>query len=67
AWAYDYKAARRVRKVPVIDPMPMLCPGGWCRAVDGNYLIYRNQGHLTATFTREKYGWIGLKLGDPWR
>jgi hypothetical protein len=66
-WAYDFKAARRVKKVPIVDPLPMLCPGGWCRAVDGDYLIYRNQGHLSATFTREKYGWLGHKLGDPWR
>lgn len=67
AWSYDFKAARRVKKVPVIDPLPMLCPGGWCRATEGDYLIYRNQGHLAATFTREKYGWLGHRLGDPWR
>lgn len=67
AFAYDYKAARRVRGVPLIDPQPMLCPGGWCHAVDGDYLIYRNHGHLSATFSRQKYGWLGHKLGDPWR
>lgn len=67
AYAYDYKAARRVRGVPVIDPQPMLCPGGWCRAVFGDYLIYRNHGHLSASFTRERYQWLGHKLGDPWR
>lgn len=66
AYSYDFKAARRVLRVPLIDPQPMLCPGGWCHAVDGNYLIYRNQGHLAATFTREKYRWLSHKLGDPW-
>jgi hypothetical protein len=66
AWAYDYKAARRVRKVPIIDPQPMLCPGGWCHAVDRGILVYRNQGHLSATFTESKYGWLGHKLPDPW-
>lgn len=45
----------------------MLCPGGWCHAVDREHLIYRNHSHLAATFTREKYGWLGRKLGDPWR
>ena len=54
-----------MKKVPVIDPLPMLCPGGWCRATEGDNLIYRNQGHLAATFTREKYGWLGHRLGDP--
>lgn len=66
-WSYDYKATRRVRGVRLIDPQPMLCPDGWCHAVDGDYLIYRNHSHLAATFTREKYGWLGVKLGDPWR
>ena len=67
AYSYDFKAARRVRGVPVVDPQPLLCPGGWCRAVDGGYLIYRNHGHLSASFTRYRYRWLGHKLGDPWR
>ncbi len=67
AYAYDFKATRRVRGVPLIDPQPMLCPQGWCKAVDGDYLIYRNHGHISASFAREKYGWLGHKLGDPWR
>jgi hypothetical protein len=66
-FAYDYKAARRVRGVPLIDPQPMLCPGGWCRAVDDDILVYRNFGHLSASFTRSKYQWLGHKLGNPWR
>lgn len=67
SYSYDYIAARRVSGVRIIDPMRMLCPGGWCRAVDQNIIVYRNQGHLSATFTRSKYGWLGHKLGDPWK
>lgn len=67
AWSYDYKAARRVPKVPVIDPQPMLCPAGWCSPVIDDYLVYRNQGHLSASFTRSKYQWLGHRLPDPWR
>lgn len=66
-YAYDYKAARRVKGVRVLDPQPMLCPKGRCKAVDDNYLIYRNHGHLSASYTRSKYGWLGRKLGNPWR
>lgn len=66
AWSYDYKAARRVRGVPVIDPMRLLCSDGWCHAVDHDYLIYRNQGHLSASFTRYRYDWLGRNVGDPW-
>lgn len=67
SFSYDFKAARRVKRVPIIDPMRMLCEGGWCHAVDHNYLIYRNQGHLSASFTRFRYLWLGAKLGDPWK
>lgn len=67
AFAYEFKATRRVRGVRLIDPQPMLCPRGWCRPVEGRYLIYRNHGHLSATFSREKYAWLGHNLGDPWR
>lgn len=66
-FAYDYKATRRVLGVPLIDPQPMLCPDGWCLPVQNNILVYRNFGHLSATFTRSKYQWLGYKLGDPWR
>lgn len=67
SYSYDYKGARRVKGARVVDPQPMLCPKGRCRAVDGNILIYRNHGHLSATFTRSKDQWLGRKLGDPWR
>lgn len=66
AYSYDYKATRRVRGVRLIDPQPMLCPRGWCKAVDENHLVYRNHGHLASTFTRFKYDWLGHKLPDPW-
>ncbi len=65
--SYEYIAARRVSRVGIIDPMQMLCPGGWCRPVIRNTIVYRNQAHLSATFTRSKFGWLGHKLGDPWR
>lgn len=66
-YSYDYKGVRRVRGARAIDPQPMLCPKGWCRAVDGDILVYRNHGHLSATFTRSKHHWLARKLGDPWR
>lgn len=66
AYSYDYKATRRVKRVRVVDPMRMLCPGRRCHAVDHRYLIYRNQSHLSASFVRSKYLWLGAKLGDPW-
>lgn len=67
SYSYDFKATRRVRGASLVDPQPMLCPEGWCRATFGEQLIYRNHGHLAASFTRSKYQWLGRKLGDPWK
>lgn len=67
AYSYDFKATRRVRGVRLVDPQPMLCPDGWCRASFGEQLVYRNHGHLAASFTRAEYQWLGRKLGDPWK
>lgn len=64
-YSYDREGARLVPGVRLIDPMPMLCRGGWCHAVDHDYLVYRNQGHLSASFTRSKYQWLGHKIGHP--
>jgi len=66
-WSYDVKAARKVKGVRVIDPQERLCPGGWCRPLDGRYLIYRNTSHLAATWTRRQDGWLGRRIGDPWK
>lgn len=66
-WSYDAKAARKVPGVRIIDPQKLLCPGRWCRPLDGRYLIYRNESHLAATFTRNQDRWLGRELGDPWR
>jgi hypothetical protein len=33
-----------------IDPTPWVCPSSPCPAVLGNLLVYRDAGHLTATF-----------------
>jgi len=65
--SYDYKAARKVRGVRIIDPQRLLCPGGWCRPLDGRYLIYRNESHLAATWTRRQDRWLGKRIGHPWK
>lgn len=65
-YSYDYKAARQVPKVQIIDPMKMLCPGGRCRAVIDDYIVYRNRSHMSATFIRSKYRWLGDRIGNPW-
>jgi hypothetical protein len=35
-----------------IDPAPLVCRTDPCPALIGRFLIYRDQGHLTATYSR---------------
>jgi peptidoglycan/LPS O-acetylase OafA/YrhL len=63
--SYDFRAAQRVGGVRVVDPMPLLCPAsadGLCPEVMGNVLVYRDQYHLTANFSRTLAPWLGRKL-----
>lgn len=57
-------AARAVRKARLVDVTSQLCPGGVCPAVRGNSLIYRNAGHLTATFARTLDDWFDDHLPE---
>lgn len=63
--AYDFAAAKRLRAVRIIDPLPKICPGGKCRAVHGKYLKYRDRGHISATYARLLTGWLSNQLHDP--
>jgi hypothetical protein len=59
---FDYRAARRVKKVRVIDPSPRFCPQRPCRVVERGILIYRDSYHITATYARHIAPWLGRKL-----
>jgi peptidoglycan/LPS O-acetylase OafA/YrhL len=63
ARSFDARAAHRLRRVRLVDPMPVLCPRRRCAAVIGNVLVYRNKNHLTATFSETLAGWLGRRLG----
>ena len=59
---FDYRAARQVKKVRVIDPVPVFCPKRPCQVVDRGRLIYRDSYHITATYARSIAPWLGRKL-----
>ena len=65
--AYDLAAAKRLKRVQVVDPLPQVCPGHTCRAVRGRILTFRDRGHISATYSRTLAGWLGHRLQDPWR
>lgn len=65
AWGHrpvNKNAARRVRGVRFLDPLPRLCPRAQCPAVIGNVLIYRNTAHITATYARTMTPYLAARL-----
>lgn len=59
---FDVLAADRVEGVQTIDPTPLLCPQRLCPAVMGNTLVYRDDNHFTATFSRTLAPWLERRL-----
>jgi hypothetical protein len=55
-------AARGVPGTRVIDPTGQFCAGTLCPAVIGDVLVYRNSGHVTATYTATMAPWLGRRL-----
>ena len=55
-------ALRRARGVRVVDPVARLCLPEACPAVIGDVLVYRNSGHLTASFVATLSRWLGGRL-----
>jgi hypothetical protein len=51
--------------VRVVDPTDAFCLPDLCPAVIGDVLVYRNSGHVTASFSETLAGWLGRRL--PWR
>lgn len=63
--SFDYRAARKVRRTQIIDPLPKVCPGGTCKATFGNILKFRDRAHLSATYVATLGGWLGQRLQRP--
>jgi hypothetical protein len=51
AWLGIERAAAATANVDFIDPTPWICPSSPCPVVLGDFLIYRDAGHMTATFS----------------
>ncbi len=50
AWLQTEQDLAAREGVGFIDPTPWVCPSSPCPVVLGNLLVYRDAGHLTATF-----------------
>ena len=53
---------RTVGGVRVLDPKDVLCLEDLCPSVIGDVLVYRNSGHLTASFAATMGPWLGRRL-----
>ena len=50
--------------VSTVDPQPWLCTGQVCPAVVGNVLVYRDDNHVSATYSRWLAPVVGQVLED---
>lgn len=64
--SYDFRAARKVGGIEIIDPLKKVCPGHTCRAVHGRYLKFRDRFHISATYSRLLAPWLAGELQNPW-
>ncbi|MEX0620137.1 MAG: SGNH hydrolase domain-containing protein [Solirubrobacterales bacterium] len=63
--SFDYKAARRFKRVQIIDPLSKVCPRRRCSATYGRYLKFRDRSHLSATYAATLSGWLGRRIQNP--
>ena len=57
-------AVRRVKGVRSIDPTSRYCLPDLCPAVIGDVLVYRNSGHVTASFVATLAPWLARRLPE---
>jgi len=55
-------ALRGVDGVRMLDPTDLLCLEDLCPSVIGDVLVYRNSGHLTASFAATMGPWLERRL-----
>jgi hypothetical protein len=55
-------AVAAVPRARLIDATSRFCPRELCPAVIGDVLVYRNSGHLTATYARSMTRWLARRL-----
>jgi len=64
-WLARERATAGASGARFIDPSPWVCPSDPCPAVIGRLLVYREPGHLTATFAAALAVRLGAALQIP--
>lgn len=65
AWTDIERGAAAAGHAGFVDPSLLVCPSSPCPAVVGSVLVYRNGGHLTATFAATLWTRLQSALGIP--
>ena len=60
------KAAAAAFGASYIDMTPFFCTSTECAPIIGNWLVYRDRHHITATFSKALAPQLGAKLADVW-
>jgi hypothetical protein len=61
--AFEGKAAQKTG-IRTIDPQKMFCSEKICPPVIGNVLVYRDSGHVTATYSETMTDWFSRVLAE---
>jgi hypothetical protein len=56
-------AVRRVPNAALVDPVPMVCPGAVCAPVRDGVVVWRDDQHLTASFSARLAEPLAARLG----
>ena len=62
AWLAEEKAAAERGGAGFVDPTPWVCPTGPCPAVIGNFMVFRDEHHLTTPFSAALWRRLGEEL-----
>ena len=57
-------AAREVQGVRLVDPGPVVCPGGTCPAARDGMVVFRDTAHLSATYALTLADWLEERIGE---
>ena len=61
-WRAEEQAAAARGGAGFVDPTPWVCPSGPCPAVIGNFMVFRDEHHLTTQFSSALAGRLGTLL-----
>lgn len=63
--SFEKGVVKRVKHARLVNLAPVFCPKRRCHAVIRNRIVYRDNNHLTATYSRQLWRQLGQRLPSP--